>query len=239
MKKFIALICFAALTEAAGAATINTVAFHPVPSGKYAQLYISQTVNVNGGLSINKLKVPGSLNINANAAAPSGTLTVNDSNGGGVLSIGESTQGGQAVLKATGEAYLRTSQSSPFVASANGLAFTANKIVAWRAQDTDITVNTHKSYSNSGSTSALPPFPNGQTLRWVKVKDVSNPLSPIDYTVLAASTNTTACGQFTGIANTCCLNPSATGCRDTASAISLALAGVPYPKDSNKNMNSY
>ncbi|MCL2888601.1 MAG: hypothetical protein FWF35_04875 [Elusimicrobia bacterium] len=230
MKKFISLICFAALSASAGAATIETVAFHPVPSGQYAQLYISQQLNVNNGtLTMYKLRVPGSLFITSAVpdANTDGTLTITNADASGLtspLNIGISAINGSAAnLTANNYAYLRTAQTTASPAPNNTFtmngALTANKIVAWRAQDSDVTLGNNAPY-------IIPQVPASQIMRWVKIRDVNGK----DWTVLAASNNSTAitnaCAQYAdATAKSCCTNPNQAACRAYISQ-AISFAGI-------------
>jgi len=227
MKKFLYIFYLAAAVNLS-AATLNTVAFHPVPSGKYAQLFISgQTVGntpggviANGLLNIYRMDVPGSLTISS--SSPDGSLKIvgNTPDGTGIFQI---NNGG--VLSALYSAYLQLSPAAygygdSFLNYKNSqnrpLQVQTVKTVAWQAYDTNVSPS-HYSFP------ALPAVPTGMTLRWLKIrgivtKDEADPANGVpegsekQWIVLTASSNSAAI-------NAACNASFTLGTNHTATAI--------------------
>ena len=222
MKKFISLFCFAVLTAQLSAATIKTVAYHAVPSGKYAQLYVSGSttpekgpggVIASGNLTIYSLNVPGSLTITANS--PDGLLNIAPSNTyDGVFRANK-----LGVANVQDMIYLKSKNPGPSTAfsflsgkslnvSGPNASSPVSSTVAWQAWDTSVAPY---GYSKKYAYGYLPPVPAGHTLRWIALKSAEPDGGQKTWYVLTSSNDSgaisKACGNsFSGIAQTCCVN---------------------------------
>ncbi|MGB2579272.1 hypothetical protein AAIR98_001191 [Elusimicrobium simillimum] len=198
MKKLLLITGVLTAAVFAAAGTIESVAFHPAPSGKYAKLSVSNTLNAGASnttaANISRLVAKGNLDlVSSQSKAAAGRLLVTES-----MAI----RGSGAEVDIKGVADIKTAHASKkFITP--GTKFTASNIIGaqktkpvFKARNND-TVDFKKGLSASS------------TLRWLQLTDVDGKKHMI--LVEDSSSEGKEC-PAEGVARACCLNPAGNDC---------------------------
>ncbi|MGB2579327.1 hypothetical protein AAIR98_001246 [Elusimicrobium simillimum] len=199
MKKLLSLLTLLTVASLAMAATIESVAFHPSPSGKYDKLNVSNTLNAGttGGTTANisRLVTNGNLDLKSESGS-AGNLVVTES-----LTI----RGTGAEVDVTGSANIKTNHASKKFTSPNTKFTAKSRLGAQKTKPVFKATNGDTANFKSPSSSA--------TLRWLQLTDVDGK----KHMVLMEDTNSSGAGcPPDGYARACCLNPAGPACTGNA-----------------------
>ncbi|ACC98371.1 hypothetical protein Emin_0816 [Elusimicrobium minutum Pei191] len=225
MKKFIPIPFVLLLTAFCFAETIDSVAFHPSPTGNYDVLNISKNLELKEKANINFLEAKGS-------------LTVKGTDGGaGTIVVGKGLTVGQAAslpsaelitpkLDITGTSEVDVKGNAKIAKLANdantkAATFNAQNVLTCKVKGQDSASNISVQ-TQGGGYAAFPSASASGTLRWVEIQDISGGKHMI---LVEQSAGTANCKAN----DYCCIDPSSTACltsmKDNIAAASTIQVG--------------